>query len=111
MKISIKDKVIPRNKDGDPAFTRLEVDNSEVSDPPTLMNVFTDGEIVELVNRALYQLEYQARSHADRRQKQLELERPVKAVFKMLYPHDSYAKATPIQIKACLEKLTGKPIR
>lgn len=58
MKLELKDKWkdMPRNPAGDVAFTYF----GQIND------MFTTDEIVELVNRALYQLEYQAHAHAKR---------------------------------------------
>lgn len=53
---------MPRNEKGDIEFTSLGPNGLWTS----LLGCFTPEEIVELVNRALYQLEYQAASHAKR---------------------------------------------
>lgn len=113
MKLSLKDRQIPRNKVGDPAFLYLldvEFDGS----PPladsmsALLAVFSPSEVVELVNRSLYQLEYQARSHEKRRLERESLERPVKEMFYQLYPKQSYAKATDEQLQTCMEEIRKK---
>ena len=113
MKISLKNRDIPRNKMGDPAFRFLDAErmtgdelNTE-GNTPTVLDVFTPEECVELVNRCVYQLEYQARSHAKRNASQALLERPIKEAFRELYPGESYAKATPHQIRECLRKIQG----
>ena len=93
--LSQKLQLTPRNKAGDPAF----VDSVDV------MNVFTAQEVTELVNRALYQLEYQQRSHAKYQRQRRELEQPVREIFKQLYPKESFAKATIDQYKECVAKL------
>lgn len=98
MKVSLKDRNIPRNKAGDPSFTTLG----------SLQATFSDEEIVELVNRCLYQLEYQARAHEKRRIEQSLLEAPVKEMYRTLYPKQSYAKATDEQLQHCLEELKKK---
>lgn len=66
LELSTKWAQIPRDTDGDPGFTVL--DNNMLPEDkrayPGVAQVFTPAEIVELVNRALYQLEYQAGAHA-----------------------------------------------
>jgi hypothetical protein len=54
---------IPRNAQGDPAFRALHQQDGLNRDTQTVLDVFTAEEVVELVNRALYQLEYQAQAH------------------------------------------------
>ena len=71
MEIKLKEKLIPRNGKGDVAFKLLSYTTivGDVVDPtrqPSVLNVFTPDEIVELVNRALYQIEYQRESHKKR---------------------------------------------
>lgn len=98
MEIKLKGKVMPRNAAGDAHFKWLNgKDNDEQRivcldhgnavwdsdewikqhencntgthpDDIGVQDVFTDEEIVELVNRALYQLEYQAAAHRKRGQ-------------------------------------------
>jgi hypothetical protein len=97
MKLSLKDRNIPRNKVGDPNF----VDGVG----ERLYDVFSPSEVVELVNRSLYQLEYQAKSHEKRRLERELLERPVKEVFRRLYPKQSYAKATDGELQRCMDEL------
>jgi hypothetical protein len=113
MKISLKDRLIPRNKVGDPCFERLSGENIHLRDddvvdslsyePPTifkgLLDVFSPSEVVELVNRALYQLEYQSKSHSKYREQRQNLERPVREMFHQLYPGESWAKATDSQLQ------------
>lgn len=82
MVINLKDKAdkIPRNEKGDPAFVV-----SDVSLDDGLLNVrrvFSDAEIVELVNRALYQIEYQKTSHRKRGQKLRDVEKALKEELK-----------------------------
>ena len=93
MKVQLKGRDVPRNTMGDPAFENLE----------QVMGVFTGPEVVELINRCLYQLEYQARSHQKRNAEQREFERPVKELLKELYPGTSFAKATADQLARCLK--------
>lgn len=96
MKIQLKGREIPRSAGGDPAFIALGREPDAI--PPTVRNVFTDEEVVELVNRALYQLEYQHNAHKVRGQRQRDRERAIKQKVKELF-HVSWMKATPEQIE------------
>jgi hypothetical protein len=102
MKITLSDKrgVIPRNAVGDPCFTQLEAVANVPGKGPGVLDV-----VVELVNRCLYQLEYQQRSHTKRAEQQRLLEAPVKEMLKRLYPGTSFARATPEQLQHCLTEL------
>lgn len=103
MKVSLKDKLIPLNKDGVPAFTRLFPDEEgDKTQQTALSNVFTADEIVELVNRALYQLDYQKQAHRKRQQAQRDFEAPIKEALKLLYPGVSWMKATQQQLAEAL---------
>lgn len=88
MVINLKDKAdkIPRNEKGDPAFTSLDphytLPTFEHTGTPSLSEVFTKDEIVELVNRALYQIEYQKTSHRKRGQKLRDVEKALKEELK-----------------------------
>lgn len=99
MRVELQGRNLVRNAKGDPAYRDL----------PQLQQEFTDAEIVELVNRSLYQIEYQASSHQKRAAKQMMLERPVKRAFKALYPHESFAKATPDQLQLAVNYLQEHP--
>jgi len=99
MKISLQGRAIPRTKTGDPCFRHLMMKDLDEGEPPSVLHVFTMEEVVELVNRALYQLEYQAESHRRRAARQREAERPVKLALKRVHPQTSWAKATPGQIQ------------
>jgi len=114
--VSLKGRNIPRNSVGDPCFNIFENDvDGRLNDSelekyylkhgPSLLEVFTREEVIELVNRSLYQLEYQARAHEKRRREQASLEAPIKEVYKRLYPKTSYAKATDEQLQRCIQEL------
>lgn len=112
MKLSLKNRNIPRNAQGDPNFTQLYSEEREGENSITyklgegdLLDVFSPSEIVELVNRSLYQLEYQANSHHKYRAERLALEKPVREMFHTLYPKESWAKATNDQLSRCIEEL------
>lgn len=109
VKLSLRGREIPRNKAGDPSFQFLSLKPEEDPTRPLgLLDVFTPEEVVELVNRSLYQLEYQAKAHEKRRIEQSLLEAPVKEMFRELYPKQSYAKATDEQLQHCLGELKKK---
>lgn len=69
MEIKLKGREMPRSEGGDVKFEMLGLAGSS-NDPtkPRVLDVFTPDEVVELVNRALYQLEYQAAAHRKRGQ-------------------------------------------
>lgn len=100
MKISLTNRSIPRNKQGDPNFSH--------GVGVRLYDVFTPTEVCELVNRCLYQLEYQSRSHSKYRAERESLVKPVREMFKQLYPHESFAKATDEQIRECVERIKSQ---
>ena len=110
--VALKDKQqhIPRNKAGDPAFqvlrNRLVADDYERqgADVDSLLAVFTPQEIVAMVNRHLYQAEYQQRSHLKYQQAIRDREKPVKEAFRRLYPGVAYINATPQQIDAAIRE-------
>ena len=104
-KLSEKLQQCPRNKVGDPAFTAFTALHTYDQGEVCVTDVFTPDEVTELVNRALYQLEYQQRSHAKYQRQRRELEQPVREIFKQLYPKESFAKATIEQYKECVAKL------
>jgi hypothetical protein len=72
MEIKLAGREIPRNEKGDPKFESL----SHVT------QTFRESEIVELVNRALYQIEYQREAHRKRGQKERDVAKAVKAELK-----------------------------
>ena len=74
--VSLKNRLIPRNSKGDPAFTRLIC--YEKHTPDCLKCVFTDEEIVAMVNRYLYQAFYQLESHKKRAKAEVERLAPLK---------------------------------
>jgi len=108
MKVELKGRMIPHRKDGYPNFTKLGVvfDESlrEYTTNTDLLNVFSPEEIVELVNRCVYQLEYQRDSHKKYQQRQRDFEAPIKEKLKELYPGVSWAKATPEQLEHALNE-------
>jgi len=82
----------PRNDNGDVTYVSLE----------QVKHDFTEAEITELVNRALYQLEYQRSAHAKYVKQRNEAEKPIKEAFRKLFPSQPYSKATREQIVAAV---------
>ena len=99
MRIELEGRTIPRNGKGDPAFADL----------PALQKVFSNDEITELVNRSLYQIEYQKNSHRKRATEQARLQQPVKRALKVLYPTTSFAKATEGQLAEAMKYASEHP--
>jgi hypothetical protein len=70
VEVKLKGREIPRNSAGDAKFEYL--DNAHLTggehpaDATHVLGVFTPEEVVELVNRALYQIEYQREAHRKR---------------------------------------------
>lgn len=98
--------LIPRNKGGDPAFTRLINEFNEdppEGTPPSVLMVFSPEQVVAIVNRWLYQAEYQQIVHRKRAEEQRKQQKPVKEAFKRLYPSTSFINATPEQIEAAIK--------
>jgi len=100
---------IPRSEDGDPAFTELGQTAGLYSFPEdgtkAVLQVFTPEQVVALVNRALYQMEYSRKIHRERSQAQRDAEKPVKEAFKRLFPTTSWANATEEQLKAAVAEV------
>jgi len=107
---AVEDK-IPRNQSGDPSFSylgnsipqpnqvELPLPGAVATANPSVLTVFTPEQVVALVNRALYQMEYSRTSHRERSQKLRDQEKPVKEAFYQLYPNTSWAQATEEQIR------------
>jgi hypothetical protein len=118
MKVTMKDRKIPLRKDGYPDFDRLNYQGSSDDEvaaarqknnsKPSLLDVFTPVEVVELVNRALYQLDYQKTAHQKYQQRQRDFQAPIKAKLKELFPSVSWLKATPEQIQQAMEEVYPK---
>lgn len=85
MEIKLKGRELPRDVKGDVKFQFLRIadeDRTVNNNPIAIMDVFTPDEVVELVNRALYQLEYQRESHRKRGQAERDRMKTLKAVLK-----------------------------
>lgn len=96
MEIKLKGRDLPRNEKGDVEFKclgPLYVPNEDrfptcpncpekEHSVRTVINVFNPQEIVELVNRALYQLEYQRESHRKRGQAERDRHKALKEALK-----------------------------
>lgn len=104
MKIQLKGRAIPRNEQGDPCFRELGVWKEGLQSNVAIAPVFTEQEVVELVNRALYQLEYQHNAHKQRGQRERDREKKIREKVKELY-HVSWLKATNEQIQKAKEEV------
>jgi hypothetical protein len=110
MKVQLKGRVIPLRADGYPNFTSLDENDARDGElkSDSVLSVFSPAEVVELVNRALYQLDYQKVAHQKYQQRQRDFQAPIKAALKELFPGVSWLKATPQQIQAAMEKAYPK---
>jgi len=98
---------IPRTKDGDPGFERLGAEDIVASgeqDPRSILGVFTEEQIVHLINSQLYSLLYQRETHRKRAAAERETLGPVKAKVKELFGV-SYLKATDEQLAVALKEV------
>src|ERR1700751_5512469 len=69
IEIKLAGREMPRNANGDVRFSALYgADQHDWDHSRPVMEVFSKDEVVELVNRAIYQLEYQAAAHRKRGQ-------------------------------------------
>lgn len=90
MEIKLKGREMPRDTKGDVRFILLNGDPKPgcacatdiLVDTQSVLAVFTPEEVVELVNRALYQLEYQRESHRKRGQAERDRHKALKAALK-----------------------------
>lgn len=98
--VQLTNKEIPRTPAGDPNFGSLE----------QILAQFSKNEVVALVNRAIYQAEYQRTSHRERQQRQREQERPIKDKLKQLFPGVSIINATPEQWRKAIEAVNEEQI-
>lgn len=107
--VELKGKVIPRNEEGDPHFTRLVNTSNEdppEGTPPSIMMVFTPAEVVAMVNRYIYMTEYSRAYHEkDRRQRQ-ERDRMLKDTARRLFPEVRFVDLTGEQLQQVVEEIT-----
>lgn len=98
------DKKIPKNKDGNPVFETLgcEKNQYDLSSPTSVLAVFTSDQVVYLVNKALYQLEYQRETHRKRAAEEQEVLGPIKKKVRELFGV-SYLRATESQVRLAIE--------
>jgi hypothetical protein len=89
MEIKLAGRVMPRGAGGDVKFLQLgeflkPEERNPKGDlaPATILDVFTPAEVTELVNRAIYQLEYQAASHRKRGQRERDRMKALKQALK-----------------------------
>jgi hypothetical protein len=91
--ISIANRNLPRNEDGDVKFDSFD----------ELKSCFEPDEIVTLCERALYHMEYQRSHHKKYSAALREKEKPVKAAAKKLFPGTAYINLTTDQYQKCLD--------
>jgi len=96
MEIKLAGRVMPRGPGGDVKFTSMDTTHAlpgfEHTGTSSLLEVFTKDEIVELVNRAIYQLEYQAASHRKRGQAERDKMKALKAALGKAAAKDAAVK-------------------
>lgn len=106
--VSLLNRTIPRNNAGDPDFKHLhnngggEYVPGDVSTLP-ILNVFSEAEVITLVNRALYQMEYQRTHHRQYSQLQRDREKLIKLALKQAHPGVSFIKATEQQLEDAMK--------
>ena len=93
--VELHKKRIPRDQGGDPHFTTLR----------ELQEVFTEDELVAVVNRYVYFTEYQKVYHRKRAAVERERDKAFKECFKRLYPGESFAKAREEQLREVVRAL------
>lgn len=100
VKVALKEvqERIPRNGAGDPAFTHLHV----TGEGDGILDVFTKEQVVAMVNRYLYQAEYQQTSHKQYQEKRRAFERPIKEAAKRLFPSVSFINLTEQQLEEAI---------
>lgn len=107
------DTKIPRSKEGDPAFTwlgfegttigvELEKNETLVCQPIGVLSVFTPEQVVYLVNKQLYALEYQREHHRKRSQEERDVLGPIRRKAKEMFGLSSYLMATEEQLEAAV---------
>jgi hypothetical protein len=87
--VETSNKTIPHNSKGDPCFTHLGCEKLIAGDdwkatepfytPNSILSQFTTEEIVQLVNRQLYAIEYQRTIHRQRARGEAEKMKELKA--------------------------------
>lgn len=84
--IRLKDRPIPLNKQGDPAFLFLGVESQEADpitgNPNSILAIFEPWEVVKLVNYALYQKTYMKEHHRDYNRRERELMKVIRPLLK-----------------------------
>jgi ADP-glucose pyrophosphorylase len=99
-----KSNSFPRNGQNDVCFTQLGYsdcpDESQV--PDSILSVFSPEEVVAMVNRYLYQMEYQRTIHREREREKQEILTLLKAKVKSMFGV-VWTKATDDQIEEAAE--------
>jgi hypothetical protein len=106
--INFREKVIPINSKGDPAFSELgcEVFYDEGGGQlgNSILSQFTPAEVVQMVNRYLYQSGYQRTVHRQRARAEAERWLPLKQKLRELF-NVSHTNATEEQIEQAMKAL------
>lgn len=100
-----KEAKIPKDKDGNPKFGSLGCETMEGEwEPPSgsVLEVFSQQQVVYLVNKALYFLNYQREHHVKRAAAERERLAPIKKKVHELF-HISYINATEAQLAQAVE--------
>lgn len=97
--------LIPRNLSGDPSFTILGCEAGLGMIPEgSILHVFTNEEVVAMVNRYLYDAEYRTTWQRQRQRRISENLAPIKAELRKRF-NVSYMNATEEQLKTVTEYL------
>lgn len=105
--VELLQRKIPRSAQGDPNFAALGPSKhlEDHPDQPFLLDVFTPDEVVVMVNRFLYQAEYQRGWHRQwERRKALDLE-PLKQKVVKMFGLMKWTQATDDQLRQAKAQL------
>lgn len=89
--VDLRSRQIPRNKQGDPSWSRLGCEDlidptaGDRWEPGSLLETFAPDEIVVMCNRYLYQQEYQRTVHRQRERSKAEKLKPLIAKLRELF--------------------------
>lgn len=110
--LSVQER-IPRSAKKDPCFTRLNVGDrctecssvDDCSHGVSVLELFEPQEVVLMVNRFLYQMEYQRDFHRRMERRRSEELAPLKKKVKEMFKLRSWSQATDAQLKAAKAEL------
>lgn len=108
MEIRLQGRVIPRDEDGDPAFTCLEyVEEVSLPEDQAVLTTFTPAEVVEIVNRWVYSQTYQKDYHRKAQRKKLDFAKALNAKLREMFGRTS-AKCTDAEIKQAMDAIIAE---